>query len=64
MAKTGNSPVNPPEKHVHMKHFDEALKDALSQWDANDGTDIRVRFQIEVTPNPGGIKNYKVIIGE
>jgi hypothetical protein len=36
----------------------------LSQWDADDGTDIRVRFQIEVTPNPGGIKNYKVIIGE
>lgn len=64
MAKTGNCPVDPPEKHIHMKHFDDALKDALSQWEPGDGTDIRVRFQVEVAPNPGGIRNYKVIIGD
>jgi hypothetical protein len=62
MAKTGKRAVQPPEKNQHMKHFDDALKDALQRWDPSDGTPLQVTFEIDVTPNPGGIKEYRVTI--
>jgi hypothetical protein len=64
MAKKGEHSVHPPEKNEHMKHFDLALKDALSKWEPSDGTELRVRLQAEVSPNPGGIRNYQVILGD
>jgi hypothetical protein len=45
-----------------MKHFDDALKDALQKWDPSDGTPLQVTLEIDVTPNPGGIKEYRVTI--
>lgn len=63
MAKTGSSgQISPPEKKAHMKHFDKALEDALSQWQPSDGTDVEITFHASVTPNPGGIKEYRVKI--
>jgi hypothetical protein len=63
VAKTGSSgEINPPEKNEHMKHFDKALKEALRQWQPSDGADIEVLFHASVSPNPGGIREYRVTI--
>ena len=64
MAKTGTSgPIDPPEKSLHMRHIDKALKDALRKWQPSDGEEIEITFQASVTPNPGGIREYRVTIG-
>ncbi len=62
MPPTGHEDVHPPAKHGHMQHFDDALAKALAQWDPNDGTNVRIRFEASVSPNPGGIGQYRVIL--
>jgi hypothetical protein len=63
VAKTGSSgEINPPEKNQHMRHFDTALKDALKKWQPSDGDEIEVVFHAFVSPNPGGIREYRVTI--
>jgi hypothetical protein len=48
-----------------MQHFDLAMADALTKWKPEDGTEnLKVRFEVSVSPNPGGVGTYRVIIGE
>ncbi len=62
MPPVGHHRVPQPEKDQHMQNFNLALKDALSQWDPADGHNVRVELQASVSPNPGGITEYRVIL--
>jgi hypothetical protein len=57
------SKLNPPWKKDHMQGFEEAMKDALKGWQASQDQDVGVTFQVTVSPNPGGIKEYRVTVG-
>lgn len=59
----GKKPCNPPSKDNHMKNFEDAMKDALRNWNGDGDENQPVRFEVTVSPNPGGIKEYRVIIG-
>ena len=60
---TGKKKCDPPAKDNHMKHFDDAMKNALENWNGPSDQNVDVAFQVTVSPNPGGIKEYRVIIG-
>jgi hypothetical protein len=45
-----------------MRHFDEAMENALENTNPSDGAQS-VTFQVIVSPNPGGVKEYIVNIG-
>jgi hypothetical protein len=51
-----------PAHEDHMKHFEEALKDALEEWSGPEKT-VSVTLEATVSPNPGGIKEYFVTLG-
>jgi hypothetical protein len=51
-----------PAKDNHMRNFEEALKDALKDWNRANDEDVQVTFEATVTPNPGGVKEYRVEI--
>jgi hypothetical protein len=61
MAK-GKKEFKTPQKDKHMDNFEAALKDALEDWDPykGDKTESKVTFEISVSPNPGGIKEYRI----
>jgi hypothetical protein len=58
----GKKPVNPPAHGNHSKNFDDAMEDALRNTNASDSPQ-NVTFQVIVSPNPGGVKEYIVNIG-
>jgi hypothetical protein len=60
---TGKNAFERPQKDNHMHNFEVALKDALSQSDGHDRP-VQITFQAIVSPNPGGVKEYRVIIDE
>jgi hypothetical protein len=43
-----------------MHHFEVALNDALGQWAWEEPA--KVTFEVTISPNPGGIKEYRVIL--
>jgi hypothetical protein len=45
-----------------MANFELAMKDALDNWSGSGDDNARVTFEVTVTPNPGGVKEYRVII--
>jgi hypothetical protein len=47
-----------------MANFDLAMKDALQNWNASGDKDHQVVFEVTVSPNPGGIREYRVTITE
>ena len=57
-------------KENHEKHFGAAIQDALDQWadsseaDDYEASDLKVEVTLEatITPNPGGIKEYRATI--
>ena len=51
-----------PEKENHAQNFDRALAEALRQWDPDEGTDLHVRLEVSISPNPGGVSEYRVIL--
>lgn len=59
----GKKHCDPPSKDNHMKNFDDAMKEALRNWNGQGDQNLDVKFQVTVSPNPGGIKEYRVIIG-
>jgi hypothetical protein len=59
----GRKKCDQPSHGNHMHHFEEALDDALGQWGSGDPTDMSVTFEIVISPNPGGVKEYIVNIG-
>jgi hypothetical protein len=58
----GKKKVDPPAHGNHMRHFDEAMENALENTNPSDGAQS-VTFQVVVSPNPGGVKEYIVNIG-
>lgn len=58
----GKKKCDPPAHGNHMKNFDDAMNDALDNTNPSDRPQT-VTFQVIVSPNPGGIKEYRVIIG-
>lgn len=47
----------------HAKGFQLALDAALKKWKAEeDPTTMDVRFQVDITPNPGGVQTYRAIL--
>lgn len=61
---TGKHRPNNPAKKDHMANFDLAMKDALQNWNASGDKDHQVVFEVTVSPNPGGIREYRVTITE
>jgi hypothetical protein len=59
---TGKEDVRPPEKQQHMQHLNAALTKALNAWNPEDGTEVVIRFEATVTPNPGGVSQYRVVL--
>ena len=62
--RVGHADFPAPQKENHMKNFEAALKDALGKWKSDDGdpTDVEVIFQATLSPNPGGVGQYRAII--
>lgn len=62
MRKTGTATPAAPEKNQHAKHFDQALRNALDQWEPTDPTEVKIVFEASIAENPGGIQQYRVTI--
>ena len=60
--RKGKDDVPSPEKTNHLPHINKALTDALNQWQQGDPTEVDIIFQASISPNPGGIGQYRVII--
>jgi hypothetical protein len=60
--KKGHSHAEPPEKEHHTDHLNAALADALRKWQPPDGTEVEIRFEATVAQNPGGIRDYHVVL--
>lgn len=58
----GKKKCDPPAHGNHMKHFDDAMEDALANWHGSTEEDLNVSLAVTVSPNPGGIKEYRVTI--
>ena len=61
---TGKHRPASPAKKDHMANFELAMKDALDGWSAHGDSEHRVALEVTVSPNPGGIKEYRVVIVE
>jgi hypothetical protein len=60
----GKKKHDTPSKRDHMQNFDEAMQDALRNWHGKGDEPVTVTLQVVVSPNPGGIKEYRVIVPE
>lgn len=60
----GKKKCDPPAHGNHMHHFDEAMEDALDNWHGSSDANMKVTFEATVSPNPGGIKEYRVTISD
>jgi hypothetical protein len=63
MPASGKKEINPPSHGNHMQHFDEAMNQALANWDGTGNQPMLITFQVVLSPNPGGVKEYIVNIG-
>jgi hypothetical protein len=59
---TGHHDVQPPEKTQHTQHLNAALTKALREWDPADGNEVTIKFEATISPNPGGISQYRVVL--
>ena len=60
----GTKHCDPPSHGNHMHHFDEAMDDALGKWNGQGGQPVEVTFQVVVSPNPGGVSQYIVVVSD
>jgi hypothetical protein len=58
----GTEDVHPPEKHQHTQHLNSALSKALADWNPEDGSEVVIRFEATVSPNPGGVSQYRCVL--
>ena len=58
----GKKKSEQPSKRDHMKNFEEAMSDALQNWSGQGDHPVTLTLQVTVSPNPGGVKEYHVII--
>ena len=59
MPSPGSKDVHPPEKVQHAQHLNDALTDALRNWSQGDPTEVIIRFEASISPNPGGVGQYR-----
>ena len=60
---TGKEDIHPPpEKHQHLQHLNLVLSRALDAWDPADGSEVVIRFEATVSPNPGGVSQYRCVL--
>jgi hypothetical protein len=59
---TGPEDVHPPEKHQHLQHLNSVLSKALEKWNPEDGSEVVIRFEATVSPNPGGVSQYPCVL--
>ena len=57
---TGKDSQPQPSHGNHMQHFENALKDALNNWQWNETATLT--FEVVISPNPGGIRDYHVTL--
>ncbi|HEY5662006.1 MAG TPA: hypothetical protein VIR59_14565 [Gaiellaceae bacterium] len=57
----GKKVMDHPAHDHHMDHFSEAMENALRNTDPSESPQ-GVSFQVLVSPNPGGVKEYIVTI--
>lgn len=66
-AVRGGWPATPNDKTLyhdqHLEHFGQALQDALNKWPTEDADNVQVTFMADIRKNPGGVKEYIVMIG-
>jgi hypothetical protein len=53
---------HPPEKKEHTKNLNDALSDALEKWNPGDGAEVVIKIEATLTPNPGGISQYRIVL--
>jgi hypothetical protein len=63
MPTTGKKVFDQPSHGNHMQHFDEAMNQALANWNGGGNQPSDVTFQVVLSPNPGGVKEYIVQVG-
>jgi hypothetical protein len=59
MPRPGSKDVRPPEKNQHTQHLNDVLADALRNWNPGDPTEVVIRFEASISPNPGGVGQYR-----
>jgi hypothetical protein len=62
MPPTGKVNPHPPEKKEHTKNLNDALSDALEKWNPGDGAEVVIKIEATLTPNPGGISQYRIVL--
>jgi hypothetical protein len=69
MAHEGKHPtqgdLDPPWTRDHSKGFELAMENALDGWEGDENAFQNVTFSVKVKKlhNPGGVKEYRVVIG-
>jgi hypothetical protein len=58
-VKKGDKPDQPSHGN-HMQHFEVALTKALNEWNWDDTA--TVTFEVDIQPNPGGVREYWVTL--
>jgi len=52
-------PQGHAEKVHHTQNLNDVLSDALDKWKQGDPTTFIVQFEVSVSPNPGGVSQYR-----
>jgi hypothetical protein len=59
MPPSGSKDVHPPERQHHAQHLNDVLAAALNNWRQGDPTDVIIQFEASISPNPGGVSQYR-----
>ena len=47
------------EKQQHTQNLNDVLADALKNWNPGDNPNVILQFEVTVSPNPGGVSQYR-----
>jgi hypothetical protein len=59
MPRPGTKDVRPPEKLQHTQNLNAVLAEALQNWNQGDPTNVIIQFEASISPNPGGVSQYR-----
>jgi hypothetical protein len=60
MPPKGKKDMQRPEKEQHVDNLNFVLADALKHWNAGDDpANVIIQFEATVSPNPGGVSQYR-----
>jgi hypothetical protein len=55
------APKRRHHKKRHARNFQKAVQDFLDTWEPGDPTEVVLRFEASISPNPGGVTEYRII---